>query len=466
MTLYLLKIVKWLLGKSVALAIAVGIAVGAFAAYQYLGDSIHLERERQERLANSYAERKRITEELGASLDELLQIGREIEVARQRLTAANELIERLEGLLSKIEYLFSTAEEKAAVDRQLADARTDKDRLGPMIDSLVGRESELRISRATLNEQALILEESIEKLEKSSSELARYIHDSWLRLKPFIPIAIVAILLGPIALKGCAYYCVAPLFQRARPIRFAKESLEMLSALDGGVSVALRLGGREKAWIKESYLQASDEHLTRKDRFVLDWKIPVTCLAAGLVELIEIAPEDAESSGGITASTQDKADIELSLIDVPEGGRLILRPSHLVGLVSTTGEAARIRRRWSFTRAQAWMTLQFRFFEFVGPCRLVVSGVRGVRVETLQTEQIAGRRANQDSTIGFTPDLEFGAVRAETFWAYFRGFNPLFDDVFKGKGAFLCQEISKGEGTGPRRFWAGLRDAVLKIVGV
>ena len=97
---------------------------------------------------------------------------------------------------------------------------------------------------------------------------------------------------------------------------------------------------------------------------------------------------------------------------------------------------------------------------------MVVSGIRGVRSERILSTEGKGRRANQDSTIGFTPDLEFGAARAEAFWAYFRGFNPLFDDVFRGDGTFFCQEISKGEISGPVRFWVGLRDAFLKIIGI
>ena len=194
--------------------------------------------------------------------------------------------------------------------------------------------------------------------------------------------------------------------------------------------------------------------------------MPITCLAAGLVELVEFASNEDLSNGSITASTQDKPDMELSLLEVPPKSSIILRPSHLVALIGTQEQPMAIRRRWSFSRVQAWMTLQFRYFEFLGPCRLVVSGVRGVRAEKIESIANGGRRANQDSTIGFTPDLNFASVRAETFWAYFRGFNPLFDDVFKGEGTFLCQEISKSQESGPARFWAGLRDAVLKVIGV
>ena len=77
------------------------------------------------------------------------------------------------------------------------------------------------------------------------------------------------------------------------------------------------------------------------------------------------------------------------------------------------------------------------------------------------------RRANQDATIGFTPALEYRPVRAETFWAYFRNKNPLFDDLFAGPGLFLCQRTAaKGAANDARRFWAGVWGGVLRVFGV
>ena len=73
------------------------------------------------------------------------------------------------------------------------------------------------------------------------------------------------------------------------------------------------------------------------------------------------------------------------------------------------------------------------------------------------------RRTNQDATIGFTPGLAYRPIRAETFWAYFRGMNPLFDDLFEGTGVFLCQETSaKGPQEQVRKFWAELCGGVLR----
>ena len=98
-----------------------------------------------------------------------------------------------------------------------------------------------------------------------------------------------------------------------------------------------------------------------------------------------------------------------------------------------------------------------------------MSGSRGVRAERLldrEGQLRPARRTNQDATIGFTPNLEYRPVRAETFWSYYRGMNPLFDDVFAGRGLFVLQETS-AEGAAARagRFWSGIWNGVLKVFG-
>ncbi|MCW5550423.1 MAG: hypothetical protein KIT44_15780, partial [Opitutaceae bacterium] len=213
-------------------------------------------------------------------------------------------------------------------------------------------------------------------------------------------------------------------------------------------------------------LQASDEGLKRRTRFLLDWRIPFTCLASGLVELVELRNRTSTEQRA-TLSNQANPHIELALVTLPAGASMILRPSFLIGALAEQGGRLAIRRRWQIWRWQSWITLQFRFFEFAGPCRLLVAGSRGVRAEVLsRRETPAARRTNQDATVGFSPHLDYRPARAETFWGYYRGMNPLFDDLFSGEGVFLCQEITAGEKGGARRFWSGLRDGILRVFGL
>jgi hypothetical protein len=228
----------------------------------------------------------------------------------------------------------------------------------------------------------------------------------------------------------------------------------------------------ERLWVKEKFLQSSDEGVARKTRYLLDWRVPFTCLATGLVELVELRHGAASGAADqrITLSNQSDPHSELAVIALPEGASLVLRPSFLAGVVVADGRRLRIRRRWQLFRWQAWVTLQFRFFEFVGPCRLIVAGSRGVRVERLVDragDAVPARRTNQDATMGFTPNLDYRPVRAETFWSYYRGMNPLFDDLFAGRGIFLSQQVSTpGDAKKARRFWNGFWSGVLKVFGV
>jgi hypothetical protein len=141
-----------------------------------------------------------------------------------------------------------------------------------------------------------------------------------------------------------------------------------------------------------------------------------------------------------------------------------------VGVLTKDEEKVEIRRRWTLFRWQAWITLQFRFFEFVGPCRIVVAGSRGVRAEVLRDQDNGtrpARRTNQLATIGFTPNLDYLPVRAETFWGYYRGMNPLFDDLFAGDGLFVLQETARdSEQAGPRKFWSTIWNSILKVFGI
>ena len=418
MTLYLIQIGKWLLGKSAVVIIATLVAIGVYALYLYIGDSYRVEKQRVAQLAEAQEAARAAYGQLESMHGSILEVTGELESAREKLAAANELVERLEGFLSKIEYLLSSAEEKRAIDRELSEAKSESARLEPLINELRKRRADLRVSgrASTLDVEAL--ENRIAALGIEffgSGPLRRCILDDHQSLSsngssPVFP--------GTCHFKVGGLLWDRPTVSTCCPIRFSEGSLPSPVIQDSGVSVTLGLKEGEKAWIKESYLQASDEQLDRRTRSI-NWQIPVTCLAAGLVELVEFASKENASNGSITASTQDKPDMELSLLEVPPKSSIILRPSHLVALIGSQEQPLAIRRRWSFSRAQAWMTLQFRYFEFLGPCRLVVSGVRGVRAEKIESVANGGRRANQDSTIGFTPDLNFAAVRAETFWAYF-----------------------------------------------
>ncbi|MCC5022689.1 MAG: hypothetical protein J6386_07775 [Candidatus Synoicihabitans palmerolidicus] len=224
---------------------------------------------------------------------------------------------------------------------------------------------------------------------------------------------------GPSVVKVLSFYLLAPWLSRGKAIRFESELVAMPRVRKSEVSTEVGLWPGEVLRVKEKFLQASDEDLKRKTRFVFDWAIPLTSVACGLTELIELRNGKAGERSALTLSNNNDPHMELSVIEVPDGASIILRPSFLVGVITKDEEKVEIRRRWTLWRWQAGVTLQFRFFEFVGPCRLVVAGSRGVRAEILQPGLEEGqvrpaRRTNQRGTIGFTPTLDYLPVRAET----------------------------------------------------
>jgi hypothetical protein len=314
------------------------------------------------------------------------------------------------------------------------------------------------------------LETQIVKVEAQRSKVMHYLLQAWEKIKWWLLGALALYFFGPTIGKLFMYYGIAPTVMRGRPVRLSAEMAQLPEISPSRVSLDLGLVAGERLWIRERFLQASDEGLKKKTRFLLDWRIPFTCLASGLVEMVELRTSEGGDTERVTLSNQANPHIELCLITLPEGASLVLRPSFLAGAAAAGGQRVRIRRRWQIFRWQAWVTLQFRYFEFVGPARLIVAGSRGVRAERLLNREdgrASARRTNQDATVGFTPNLDYKPVRAETFWGYYRGMNPLFDDLFSGNGLFLCQEISTEGDTGKaRKFWAGLWGSMLKVFGL
>jgi hypothetical protein len=464
----LLEIGLWLLKKiGVALAVvAVGLLVGGV--YLYLSDELRTESMREGALESL---RERETELQAAITTLETRVGEmrvELDRQRQRAETARRLLKSLEEMNSLWDWLFGSAvdtDELAKKKTYAADQESDAlGRVGALAEAVGLAATDYE---STVTELATTKDE-IARVEQLTSPVLRYGRDAWKRYRWPLAIALFGYFFGPTIWKVTAFYALGPLVGRARPISICPVELPAIEVSRSRVSEAVHLGAGDAIFLRERFLQASDEILKRRTRFVLDWRIPVTCAACGLIELVELE-NSGDGDASVTVSTQDDTTIELGVIEIPAGASIVLRPSFLAGLMLPQGHRVSIRRHWRFFHLQSWLTLQFRFFEFVGPCRIVVAGSRGIRAEVLggPNGRTSGRRTNQDSTIGFTPDLHYKSVRAETFWAYYRDRNPLFDDLFRGHGTFLCQEVATdGPGGKGRKFWSTLWNGVLKIFGM
>lgn len=465
-----LKFLRWFFQKVATALLMIVLALAVYGVWLFMRDNVDFDFQRNEIVRALTGERAKTQEAMRDVDARLEKLSLEIEAKEERIGQVDRVIAKLKSLESTWDRLIGNPEQQAANQKQLEKMRTMRESEQGEMDELQNKFNRTTWERDGLEIALGRLEARLVTIEEQQSEVMHYAMAAWAKTRWWLLGALVLYFLGPTVGKSFLYYGIAPTIIRGRPVRLSDEMKTMPDIAPSRVSSDISLSDGERLWVRERFLQGSDEGLLKKTRFLLDWRMPFTCLASGLVEMVEMRVGENRDLQRVTLSNQANPHIELSVITLSEGGSLVLRPSFLAGAVATEGKRLQVRRRWQIFRWQSWVTLQFRFFEFVGPCKLVVAGSRGVRTEVLfpGTEgKPVGRRTNQIATIGFTPNLDYKPVRAETFWGYYRGMNPLFDDLFSGEGVFLCQEIPMEESGGQiKKFWAGLWSSVLKVFGL
>jgi hypothetical protein len=466
----LLKFASWLVQKLAAAAIIVLIALAGYGLWLFLQEEGIFEERRIEKMQRALAERDRLLDAQAAIEERITAARALIEKQKDNAKKADKIIATLRELESWWERWFGNREQQAGnAERLQKMEKLKSDTAAKVVD--LQRAVTQAISEKDGVEQTLRRTNAeIGNLEASRSRTRQYAVVAWEKTKWWVLVALATYFFGPTLWSLAMYYGLAPFMSRGRPIRLGPDPAALPEVGESRVSVEAVLHPGEVLRIKEKFLQASDEGIGKRTRFVLDWRIPFTSLACGLIELVEMRNARTAGEYRVTLSNGDDPHIELALVHVPKGGSIVLRPSFLAGVMQREDERLEIRRHWRIFRWQAWVSGQFRFFEFIGPCRLIVSGSRGVRAERLANREgqtAPARRTNQDATIGFTPNLEYRPVRAETFWSYYRGMNPLFDDVFAGRGLFVLQETaSEGSAAKAGRFWSSVWNGVLKVFGL
>ncbi len=466
----LLQLARWLGGKLAGAAVIVVLALAGYGLWLWVRHEGQLEQQRVQRLQQALADRERLEAAQAA-------VERRIEELRSELAAQQERVQRAEKVMAALRELESWWDRLWGNPSQQAANAEQVKRMTAVRQDARGRLAELQgaVTLALAEQQGVAQAlaragQEIGRLEESRSRAVHYLALAWDSVKWYLVAALAGFFFGPTLWALGLYFVVAPVMMRGDAIRLGPDPAVLPEMGASRVSVEAVLRPGDVLRLKERFLQASDEGVARHTRFVLDWRIPVTSLACGLVELVELRAPGTEGEWRVTLSSSDDPHAELAIVTVPAGASLVLRPSFLAGVLQREDERLRIRRHWRLLRWQAWIGGQFRFFEFLGPCRLVVTGSRGVRAECLAGREglaAPARRTNQDATIGFTPNLEYRPVRAETFWSYYRGMNPLFDDLFAGRGLFLLQETStEGSAAKAGAFWSGVWNGLLKVFGL
>lgn len=464
------RIISWLSHKLIFAAALAVLGLAGFGFWAYLRDQVDFDLRRLEIVRALTGETAKLQAALSDVEGRMTAMRTEIAAQQERAAQAAKVTKELTGLTSGLNRLTGDSAQLRENDERLVRMRQMEadslKRVAELQESLKRTQWEKDGLEIALGRMQLQLRSA----EANKSKALHYVREAWVKHGPYVLLIVGLYFLGPPLARIFAYAVFAPFVSGRAPVLLGAASAALPEITTSRSSVDLTLGPGDTLWVKEKFLQSSDEGLRKRTRTVLDWGMPLTCLAAGLTELIEMMNGSKDATYRATFSSQENPNTELVLVAVPAGASLVLRPSFLAGAVGLGGGKVRIRRHWRLFKIQSWITGQLRYFEFVGPCRLLVAGSRGVRAEVLTPSPgnaTPARRTNQDATIGFTPGLAYRPVRAETFWAYFRGMNPLFDDLFEGEGVFLCQETSaKGPQEQVRKFWAGLWSGVRRIFGL
>ncbi|GGD62851.1 hypothetical protein GRI62_13005 [Erythrobacter arachoides] len=280
-------------------------------------------------------------------------------------------------------------------------------------------------------------------------------------------LALLAILLTPLAIRTLFYYGLAPLVERGPPIRLATPSgmrAVPSAPAPSRPTLAVTLADGQELLVRQSYLQSSPSGAEMRTQWLLSWRNVLTSLASGMAFLTRASGPD--KTFGISA--RDDPFAEIARIDMPAASAMVMQPRALAAIVQPVDRPLQIRSRWRLFSLHAWLTFQFRYLVFYGPGTLIVKGGRGVRVERAED----GRRFGQDQLIGFSADTAYSVARNETFAPYLMGREPLFrdrvaTDAGDTEGILVIEEAPlAGRRKGLRGGLEGAFDAALKAFGI
>jgi len=396
----------------------------------------------------------------------LVALQQEFAVHEARAVHAAAIAETLRSLDSWWEKLFGNREQQRINARRVEELivmeNASRDAAGQLRKKIV---HEAKVVE-TWTRQLQHVDTRLELARSTDSRIVHYMVLSWDAGKWFVVAWLGLYFFGPTARKLVLFYFFAPRIERRRAVRLAGELESLPSLGQSRTIVETSLWPGETARVRKRYLLAVDEAVIRKSQWLLSWRFPMMSMLSGFVHDVNLHNARAGREYRLAFAHHKNPENEMAVVQLPEGGSLVVRPSFLAGVILPPGKKLEVRLRWQFFRWQSWLTGQLRFLEFKGPCRLVVVGRPGLRAERL----IKGDdnvqptcRTSRDKMIGFTPNLEYRLIRTTRFWNYYRWNQRLFDAYFVGVGFVLTQTSVPGRKTA---FWSATRNRARKIIGL
>lgn len=450
-------------GRLLLAVFAVVLALVGSALWMTASHAVELETARLEESGRLRQEIAAVRTSIRDAQAQLKSTLAEVREQERRLALATKVLENLRSLLGWWERVWKSDAELRRIEENAA--RAEKTRDAAQEAARIARELHDAASRDYMAALAALetKEARLAVLDSSADPFSNALIVSYQRLRAGLVVTLLVILFGPIAWKTFCYFVWAPWVQKS-PRVAADGAAVHPTVLAHGPSISVELSPGETLLVRPSSAHASSERLGRSHRWLLDWRHPFASLSARLYGLYGYSCASVIEGGRPAVQVTPPAAIEPAdcvLVDVPEGEWVSLRPAALLGIVLPTGASPRVRARWRLGSRVAWLSGRLRSLHYGGPCRLVLSGGRGVHG---QVTDGFGTRVRPGSVLAYSSGLCWSCIRAETFWGYAWFGEPLFDEVYRGRGWILVQD-GVGEAAPAQRWWNGVADGAFRLLG-
>jgi hypothetical protein len=416
-------------------------------------------------------------EELTGLRGELAELTNTKTETSAALTAQQARLEQAEKTLKTLHLLDPGLLDRLFGDAQEQNAHAGRiDRMdtirGEAAKRVVELQKQLVLTEARLAEvgdRLPVLEQNQLTLAAEQQAVFHYLRMAWAESRWLVAAVVFAYLFGRFIVDLALFYGVAPGIVRGKAVQLVQGDVVLPTVQESSLSVADELWPGEVLRVRRNFLQFSEEGLKRRLCLVLNWRRAFSCLASGLTGLIELRNERNAGGRRVTFASSVDPFAELSIVSVPEGGSFILRAGFLVGVITSGGKSVAIRRHLRLFHWQSWVSGRFGYWEFFGPCRLIVSCVSAVSVEVMRAADESGEQPSrwvaQTGVVGFSPQLALKPVRCLSFWRYYTERRPLYEVEISGTGVFLASE-SGGQARQRMRGNEGPAVKLLKLFGL
>ncbi len=452
------------LARKLGMAVLISVlALVTYALWLFVQDHADFEENRAQRVARVEADRARFRAELSTVSQKTNVATAMLDTQKQRAVQVQKLIKSLHELdPGALERIMGDKEQQAAYDARVERAAVMQTETQTKIVELQREVVVGEQTRAELTRKLDELDHEESQLKTENYAAAHYLRIAWNEGRVLFYTVFFAYLFGWVVVAACLYYGWAQLAAKGRAVQLRKTDVTMPVIGECSLSLEHMLWPGERLWVRRRFIQSADSVLTRRVRLFPDWSRPLSWIACGACRLIELRNERSDGERQVVFANMNDPFAELAVVEIPEGGSFVVRAGFVMGMIADIGRRPVIRRHWRLWSWQSWVSGQFGYCEFYGPCRLVISCVSTLSGETLNSPDETkpeSRRAVLAGVVGFSPQLALHPVRTESFWRYCQRRTPLFDLLVTGTGAYLTREVDA-------RGSDGFKQCVLKPFGL